>query len=130
MRSDVESIGETAMVVVLVASAALVAWHISDMPGGFEQIVSPELKHASFELRLGEILGIASIMRIAGRMQMVRTICGIERAASGTIKLKGSAVSARGGTPAMQPFQRLGYLSEDRKGEGLHSRFRLPTISR
>jgi ribose transport system ATP-binding protein len=33
--------------------------------------------------------------------------------------LRGKALSARGGTPARRLLQRMGYLSEDRKGEGL-----------
>ena len=33
--------------------------------------------------------------------------------------MKGKQLSVRGGTPARRLYQRLGYLSEDRKGEGL-----------
>jgi len=78
----------------------------------------PALKHASFELRRGEILGLAGLMG-SGRTQVVRTIFGLEKAEAGTLSLKGKAVNVRGGTPAVRLFQRLGYLSEDRKGEGL-----------
>ena len=78
----------------------------------------PLLKHASFDLRRGEILGIAGLMG-SGRTQLVRSIFGLDKAESGTIILRGKAVSARGGTPARRLFERLGYLSEDRKGEGL-----------
>lgn len=78
----------------------------------------PDLKHVSFDLRRGEILGIAGLMG-SGRTQLVRTLFGLEKAESGSINLKGQTISARGGTPAVRLFQRLGYLSEDRKGEGL-----------
>jgi ribose transport system ATP-binding protein len=78
----------------------------------------PSLQHASFELRRGQILGVAGLMG-SGRTQLVRTIFGLDEARSGIIKLKGAALSARGGAPAMRLFQGLGYLSEDRKGEGL-----------
>ncbi|MGH9970811.1 MAG: sugar ABC transporter ATP-binding protein [Pyrinomonadaceae bacterium] len=78
----------------------------------------PTLQQASFELRRGEILGVAGLMG-SGRTQLVRTIFGLAQAQSGTINLKGKALSARGGAPAMRLFQGLGYLSEDRKGEGL-----------
>ena len=78
----------------------------------------PLLKCASFELRRGEILGIAGLMG-SGRTPLVRAIFGLDKAESGTIILKGPAFQARGGEPAMRLFQRLGYLSEDRKGEGL-----------
>ncbi len=81
-------------------------------------VAPPLLKRASFELRRGEILGIAGLMG-SGRTPLVRAIFGLDMAESGTITLTGKALSARGGTPAMRLFQRLGYVSEDRKGEGL-----------
>jgi len=81
-------------------------------------VAPPLLKRASFELRRGEILGIAGLMG-SGRTPLVRAIFGLDQAESGTITLTGKALSARGGTPAMRLFQRLGYVSEDRKGEGL-----------
>jgi len=79
---------------------------------------SPALKRASFGLRAGEILGVAGLMG-SGRTQVVRTIFGLDRATSGTIKLKGKSAAASGGKPALRLLQKLGYLSEDRKGEGL-----------
>ena len=79
---------------------------------------SPGLQRASLALRRGEILGVAGLMG-SGRTQLVRAIFGLDEAGSGTITLKGKALSARGGVPAMRLFQGLGYLSEDRKSEGL-----------
>jgi len=78
----------------------------------------PSLHQASFALHRGEILGVAGLMG-SGRTQLVRTIFGLDQAQSGTISVKGKTLSARGGAPAMRLFQGLGYLSEDRKGEGL-----------
>jgi len=78
----------------------------------------PALKRASFDLRRGEILGVAGLMG-SGRTQVVRTIFGLDRAESGMMKLKGRAAVASEGTPAIRLLQKLGYLSEDRKGEGL-----------
>src|SRR6185295_10685643 len=78
----------------------------------------PVLQRASFTLRRGEILGIAGLMG-SGRTQLVRAIFGLDEVSSGTITLSGKALSARGGMPAMRLFQGLGYLSEDRKREGL-----------
>ena len=78
----------------------------------------PTLQQASFELRRGEILGVAGLMG-SGRTQLVRSIFGLDPVQSGTVVLKGKALSARGGAPALRLFQGLGYLSEDRKGEGL-----------
>jgi ribose transport system ATP-binding protein len=78
----------------------------------------PGLRQASFALHRGEILGIAGLMG-SGRTQLVRAIFGLDEASSGTIILKGKTCSARGSNPAIRLLQGLGYLSEDRKGEGL-----------
>ena len=78
----------------------------------------PHLQHASFDLRAGEILGVAGLMG-SGRTEMVRAIFGLDSAKSGTFKLRSRAISARGGSPTLRLLQGLGYLSEDRKGEGL-----------
>jgi ribose transport system ATP-binding protein len=78
----------------------------------------PLLKNASFELRRGEILGIAGLMG-SGRTPLLRTIFGLERPESGTIKVNKKSLSSGRSTPAMRLIEGLGYLSEDRKGEGL-----------
>ncbi|HEY0459451.1 MAG TPA: sugar ABC transporter ATP-binding protein [Pyrinomonadaceae bacterium] len=78
----------------------------------------PLLKSANFEMRRGEILGIAGLMG-SGRSELVRAIFGLEKADSGEIIIKGKAVSAQNGKPAVRLLQGFGYLSEDRKGEGL-----------
>jgi len=78
----------------------------------------PELLEANFELTRGEILGIAGLVG-AGRSKLVRTLFGLDKADSGTIELSGQAVSARGGKPLRRLLQGMGYLSEDRKREGL-----------
>jgi ribose transport system ATP-binding protein len=78
----------------------------------------PLLKSASFELRRGEILGIAGLMG-SGRTPLLRTIFGLERPASGTIRVNKKSLASGRSTPAMRLIEGLGYLSEDRKGEGL-----------
>jgi ribose transport system ATP-binding protein len=78
----------------------------------------PLLKSASFELRRGEILGIAGLMG-SGRTPLLRTIFGLEHAQSGTIEVNEKNLPSRRSTPAMRLVEGLGYLSEDRKGEGL-----------
>jgi ribose transport system ATP-binding protein len=50
---------------------------------------------------------------------MVRAIFGLDPAQSGTFKLRSKPIAARGGSPTLRLLQGLGYLSEDRKGEGL-----------
>ena len=78
----------------------------------------PALVEASFELRRGEILGIAGLMG-SGRTEMVRALYGLDAAASGAIVLRGREVRARGATTRDRVREGFGYLSEDRKGEGL-----------
>jgi len=76
------------------------------------------LKHASFELRRGEIFGIAGLMG-SGRTRLARTMFGLDPATGGSIKIKGKSFNAREGNPALRLRQKMGYVSEDRKGEGL-----------
>ncbi|HET6852759.1 MAG TPA: sugar ABC transporter ATP-binding protein [Pyrinomonadaceae bacterium] len=78
----------------------------------------PLLKNATFELRRGEILGVAGLMG-SGRTPLLRTIFGLERPESGTITVNKRSLSNRRSTPAMRLIEGVGYLSEDRKGDGL-----------
>jgi ribose transport system ATP-binding protein len=78
----------------------------------------PAVREASFELRRGEILGIAGLMG-SGRTEMVRALFGLDPAGEGTVDLRSAREALRGGTPARRLAQGVGYLSEDRKGEGL-----------
>ena len=78
----------------------------------------PLLKSASFELRRGEILGIAGLMG-SGRTPLLRAIFGLERPSSGTIVVNKKSLPSGRSTPAMRLVEGLGYLSEDRKGDGL-----------
>ena len=75
----------------------------------------PLLKEASFELHRGEILGIAGLMG-SGRTQLLRSIFGLDEVDGGEIEVDTSSMYA---TPRIRLIQGLGYLSEDRKGEGL-----------
>ena len=78
----------------------------------------PVLKHASFELRRGEVLGIAGLMG-SGRSELVRALFGLEPRASGRLVLAGRPLAVCGGRPSRRLAQGFGYLSEDRRREGL-----------
>src|SRR5881396_2525435 len=78
----------------------------------------PALKEASFELRRGEILGIAGLMG-SGRTELVRALFGLESGASGRIALLGRALAVQRATAGQRLNQGFGYLSEDRQREGL-----------
>jgi ribose transport system ATP-binding protein len=74
-----------------------------------------------FEVRPGEILGFAGLVG-AGRTELFEGILGL-RPSSGEIELQGRAVKPR--SPREAAKDGLTYLSEDRKGKGLHVDFTL-----
>jgi ribose transport system ATP-binding protein len=74
------------------------------------------VRDCSFELRHGEILGIAGLVG-SGRTEMARLIFGADRATRGTITLDGNVL--RIGSPADAIAAGIVYLTEDRKGLGL-----------
>jgi ribose transport system ATP-binding protein len=80
-------------------------------------VAPPAVRSASFTLRRGEILGIAGLMG-SGRTEMVRALFGLAPVASGVVRIGGVEAGA-GETPSRRIARRVGYLSEDRKGEGL-----------
>lgn len=81
-------------------------------------VAPPVVRSVSFELRRGEILGIAGLMG-SGRTEMVRALFGLAEAKEGTVAIDGSTDPARAGSAVRRLRQRMGYLSEDRKREGL-----------
>jgi ribose transport system ATP-binding protein len=71
---------------------------------------------ANLQLRSGEVLGVAGLVG-AGRTELLRAIYGLEPVISGQVRvLEYSGGYAR---PALRIAQGLGFLSEDRKSEGL-----------
>lgn len=78
----------------------------------------PALEHASFDLHRGEILGIAGLLG-SGRTELVRAIFGLQAPATGTVECRGRLDAAAKALTADRVRDGVGYLSEDRKGEGL-----------
>jgi ribose transport system ATP-binding protein len=74
------------------------------------------VRDVSFELRQGEILGIAGLMG-SGRTETARAIFGADEIRSGTIEVRGRRVAIR--SPQEAVANGIGYLSEDRKRFGL-----------
>jgi rhamnose transport system ATP-binding protein len=70
----------------------------------------------SFELREGEILGMAGLVG-AGRTNVARALFGVEPASSGTIQLHGEEVRMR--SPQQAIALGLAYVPEDRQLHGL-----------
>jgi len=68
-----------------------------------------------FDLRQGEILGVAGLVG-AGRTEMLRAIFGLDPERSGEVKIHDQPA---GNNPRQCIRSGLGFVSEDRKGEGL-----------
>lgn len=88
-------------------------FHLRDASRGdaFQQV--------SFDLGRGEILGIAGLVG-AGRTELGRGIFGAEPLDSGRIELEGNRLTIRNPRDAIR--QGIGYLTEDRKLQGLFLR--------
>jgi ribose transport system ATP-binding protein len=77
---------------------------------------APRLKTASFQVREGEIFGLAGLIG-AGRTDLLRTIFGLDAADAGEVAVFGRP--ADWATPRKRWGEGLGFLSENRKEEGL-----------
>jgi ribose transport system ATP-binding protein len=78
----------------------------------------PAVTDASLELHRGEVLGIAGLMG-SGRTEMVRAVFGLAPAQSGAVTIRGQSERAASARAARRISQGVGYISEDRQGEGL-----------
>lgn len=78
--------------------------------------VRDRLRDISFELRRGEVLGIAGLMG-AGRTRLAKTVFGAERISGGRILVDGEEVNLKSPRDAINAG--IGLVTEDRKSEGL-----------
>lgn len=76
----------------------------------------PKVKCANLELHRGEVFGIGGLVG-SGRTELVRALFGLA-ASTGDIEIRGQRVAAVDSSDQIR--NRLGYLSEDRKHEGLY----------
>jgi len=74
------------------------------------------LNNINLELRKGEVLGIAGLQG-SGRNELAQALFGAEPFKSGTVELNGKPVSIK--NPSWAIKQGLGFVTEDRKSEGL-----------
>ena len=75
-----------------------------------------KVKDVSFKLRKGEILGLFGIVG-SGRTETARVIFGLAKKDHGTIKVKGKEIDIT--SPSVAVSNRIGFVTEDRRGEGL-----------
>jgi ribose transport system ATP-binding protein len=78
----------------------------------------PGAAPASFALKRGQILGIAGLVG-SGRSSLLRSLYGLRAPAAGEIEVAGTRSAAKGWGIARARSMGLGFLSEDRKEEGL-----------
>jgi ribose transport system ATP-binding protein len=74
------------------------------------------LSSINLELRKGEVLGIAGLQG-SGRTELAQALFGAEPFKSGSVELQGKTVSIK--NPSWAIKQGLGFVTEDRKSEGL-----------
>jgi ribose transport system ATP-binding protein len=72
----------------------------------------------AFELRRGQILGIAGLMG-SGRSALLRALFGLHPVESGELEIRGRRHALNRWSPGAAADAGLGFLSEDRKEEGL-----------
>ncbi|WP_019121200.1 sugar ABC transporter ATP-binding protein [Brevibacillus massiliensis] len=77
---------------------------------------SKKFRDISFEVRAGEIVGIAGLMG-SGRTEVVESIFGIRPLDSGEIYIRGTKVKIRNAKEAIR--HRIALITEDRKQQGL-----------
>ncbi|MDR2159072.1 MAG: sugar ABC transporter ATP-binding protein [Treponema sp.] len=78
-----------------------------------------KVKQIGFELRKGEILGIAGLVG-AGRSELVESIFGLRKKDGGTIEINGRPVTIRHPRDAVR--QSIALITEDRQMTGLNLR--------
>ncbi len=90
---------------------------IGDVVLRVDAVTRPGILHdCSFEVHAGEILGFAGLIG-AGRTELARAVFAADPITEGRIELDGEELKL--GSPSEAIAAGIGYLTEDRKGEGL-----------
>ncbi|MDD2534353.1 MAG: ATP-binding cassette domain-containing protein [Eubacteriales bacterium] len=89
-----------------------VLMEVKDLTGKYE----PTCKNVSFELRQGEVLGVAGLVG-SRRTELLQTIFGVESLGSGTISLRGKLID--NGSPKAAIKNGFAMITEERRATGL-----------
>jgi ABC-type sugar transport system ATPase subunit len=89
---------------------------LGDVRLAVKGVTTPLLKDVSFEVRAGEIVGLAGLQG-SGRTEIARAIFGADPITSGTIEIDGKPRRFRHPRQAIRAG--IGFITEDRKAEGL-----------
>ncbi len=79
-------------------------------------VSTPVLRDVSLEVRAGEIVGLAGLQG-SGRTELARAIFGADPMTAGSVEIDGKRVNFK--TPRAAIRAGLGFITEDRKAEGL-----------
>lgn len=82
-----------------------------------KNLTNRKVKHVSFDLYKGEILGIAGMVG-SGRTEMVRALYGADPISEGKIEMNGKEI--RISSPREAIRNGIGLIPEDRKNQGLY----------
>ncbi len=94
-----------------------VASEIGDVVLRAEDLSSGDaVRDVSFEVHAGEIVGLAGLVG-AGRTELARTVFGADPRRAGRVELDGRTLRIDSPNAAIRAG--IGYLTEDRKGDGL-----------
>ncbi|HEX9028513.1 MAG TPA: sugar ABC transporter ATP-binding protein, partial [Anaerolineales bacterium] len=81
-----------------------------------QDLVAPPVKHASLQVRAGEIVCLAGLVG-AGRTELCEAIFGVRQRASGVIRINGTVIDPHHPLDAMGAG--IGMVTEDRRFAGL-----------
>ena len=85
---------------------------VLEVRGGANEV----LNDIDMQVRAGEVLGVAGLQG-AGRTELAQALFGVQPFTRGEVQLKGERVRFRSPRDAVR--RRLGFITEDRKSEGL-----------
>jgi ribose transport system ATP-binding protein len=123
---DLDSIGDDGLISLMVGRPVESALGREPQPRATGEVVlevtdlaaAPRLVAASFDLRRGEILGIAGLVG-SGRTDLIRALFGLARITGGRVRLRGKTLALGKSRSSVQIRNGFGFLSEDRKREGV-----------
>ena len=129
--NEIDRINEEQMAQKMVGRELSVLFPPKKIPESDENILSAEginvpgkLENINLNLKKGEILGLAGLVG-AGRTEFAEALMGLLQKESGVIRIKGKVTDVD--NPKIAIANKLGYISEDRQGRGIHLGFDLQT---
>lgn len=127
--SEIDDIDEQQMAQKMVGRELSTIFPPKSTPDMDEEVLSVQglnvenkLSNINLSLKKGEILGLAGLVG-AGRTEFAEAVMGLRSKKSGTISIKGQEVEINSPRKAIE--NKLGYISEDRQGRGIHTSFDL-----